>query len=343
MKSNSRLDYIDVCKTIGILLVVLGHTYYGPQVLYNLIYCFHMPLFFVIAGYTYNKARNDQLGFRLFAKKKARQLLGPYVLFAFIILLLQIIWRSLLLKEVITFDYVKKNMVGIVLCYSSMNYMPNCSPIWFLLCLFLADLLFFWQIKLGKNGSWIAATVCMVVAYAFSKMPHDYNTFPWKFPVFLMASFFMYVGYMLRQFVDNHCVNKLSLPAIAVVALFTSLVIEVATGNSVGMNENNYGQLLVFLLTSIPISCAIILLCRSATFLSRIKPLIWVGRNTLYVVGFNYFCRDLATEIYYLIPGLRRHKISFIPLFLLTFGLSILCALLCSKIKTVFSSRKRYE
>lgn len=343
MKNDSRLEYIDLCKAIGIILVVLGHTYYGPQLLYNLIYCFHMPLFFAVSGYTYDKARNAHMGFLLFAKKKARQLLVPYFLFAFVNLLIQIIWKSLWLNEVVTFDYLKDNVVGIVLCFSSMKYMPNCSPIWFLLCLFLADLLFFWQIKLGKNKTWMAASVGMVIAYGLSKMPHDYNTFPWKFPVFLMASFFMYVGYMFKQFVDNHCAHKLSVPAAAVVVLLTSLVIEIATGNRVGMNENNYGQILAFLLTSIPISCSIILLCRSATLLCRIKPLIWIGRNTLYIVGFNYICRDIATEIYYLIPGLRSHKITLIPLFLLTCGLCILCALLCSKIKTICTVQKRFE
>lgn len=39
-------------KAIGIMAVVVGHS--GcPQIIHNFIYCFHMPLFFMITGYFY--------------------------------------------------------------------------------------------------------------------------------------------------------------------------------------------------------------------------------------------------------------------------------------------------
>ena len=45
--SHKRLQWIDVAKGIGIILMVLGHTSI-PQMLSNFIWAFHMPLFFLI-------------------------------------------------------------------------------------------------------------------------------------------------------------------------------------------------------------------------------------------------------------------------------------------------------
>lgn len=46
-----RKRWIDIAKGIGIILMVIGHAD-APRLLKNWIYGFHMPLFFIIAGYT---------------------------------------------------------------------------------------------------------------------------------------------------------------------------------------------------------------------------------------------------------------------------------------------------
>lgn len=53
--ANKRILFIDELKGFAIILVVMGHALerngYGDQFLYNLIYSFHMPLFFCISGF----------------------------------------------------------------------------------------------------------------------------------------------------------------------------------------------------------------------------------------------------------------------------------------------------
>ncbi|HEM4571297.1 TPA: acyltransferase family protein [Streptococcus suis] len=44
---NTRIQWIDNLKGIGILLVVLGHTSFPFK---NYIFWIHMPLFFVLTG-----------------------------------------------------------------------------------------------------------------------------------------------------------------------------------------------------------------------------------------------------------------------------------------------------
>ena len=341
-KTDKRLEYIDACKAIGIIMVILGHTYYAPQVVYNLIYSFHMPLFFIIAGFVFNKEKNCQEGFLHFLRKKVKHLLIPYLLFAFVNLLIQILWKALYLNEVIGFSYIKDNLIGIFFCYSSMQYMPNCSPIWFLLCLFIANVIFFWLLKMRTAYVFIPAVACMSICYYLSTIPHDYTSYPWKFPVFLMAVFLMYTGYCLRLLVDRYFKSYKHLFIIGSCLLFViSIVIEITTGNSVGMNENQFGSILAFLFTSIPISFSLVVLCKSCTILSRWSKLLWLGKNTIYVIGFNYLCRDIATEVYYLIPYLRNYQISFISLFIITFIICLVCLWICSLIQGKFNSIKR--
>ena len=55
-----RLGRIDTARGVGIILVVLGHAIRPGMVaepwcdfLFGLIYSFHMPLFFVLSGFTF--------------------------------------------------------------------------------------------------------------------------------------------------------------------------------------------------------------------------------------------------------------------------------------------------
>ena len=51
-KSSLRIEWIDVCKGLGIFLVVIGHTSIAQisQTVYNWIYSFHMPMFYMLSG-----------------------------------------------------------------------------------------------------------------------------------------------------------------------------------------------------------------------------------------------------------------------------------------------------
>ncbi len=41
----------DIMKGIGILLVLIGHVWQLPDSIHQTIYSFHMPMFFIVAGY----------------------------------------------------------------------------------------------------------------------------------------------------------------------------------------------------------------------------------------------------------------------------------------------------
>ena len=49
----ARDSSIDIAKGVGIILVVFGHDTLCPSIIRNVIFSFHMPLFFILSGYFY--------------------------------------------------------------------------------------------------------------------------------------------------------------------------------------------------------------------------------------------------------------------------------------------------
>lgn len=73
---------VDVLKGLGIFTVVLGH-YSIPSWLYNFIFSFHMPLFFILSGYFYKPKDNLHV-----VKQGWRKLLIPYLFVGVVSILL---------------------------------------------------------------------------------------------------------------------------------------------------------------------------------------------------------------------------------------------------------------
>lgn len=83
---NNRLDYIDKLRGFAIFLVVLGHIYLphtvqgGLHPIAEMIYSFHMQLFFFISGYLCETThRIETKGYWAFLKEKGTALLISYL------------------------------------------------------------------------------------------------------------------------------------------------------------------------------------------------------------------------------------------------------------------------
>ena len=49
-----RIGWVDFAKGVAIILMVLGHVIYAGMDLFKIIFVFHMPFFFVTAGFLLN-------------------------------------------------------------------------------------------------------------------------------------------------------------------------------------------------------------------------------------------------------------------------------------------------
>ena len=85
---NQRNETIDIMKGIGIIAVIIGHMGCVPYMPYrNFIFSFHMPLFFILAGYFF-KPNTD---FKGKWRKDFTRLVIPYMFTASILLVFNIL------------------------------------------------------------------------------------------------------------------------------------------------------------------------------------------------------------------------------------------------------------
>ncbi len=85
MTPSKRDTSIDICKGLGIMLMVLGHSGI-PKVGHDFIYMFHMPLFFFVSGYCFDEKYQNMP--YAFIKRKIKGLWWPYVKYGLLFLLL---------------------------------------------------------------------------------------------------------------------------------------------------------------------------------------------------------------------------------------------------------------
>ena len=87
---SNRETYLDIAKGIGILLVVVGHCIPDAssvngisspimKIIFQVIYSFHMPLFFFISGFLFSASKDSFKNKYKSIYKKAKRLIVPYV------------------------------------------------------------------------------------------------------------------------------------------------------------------------------------------------------------------------------------------------------------------------
>lgn len=86
MAKKNHNNCVTIVKAIGIILMVIGHS--GcPQMLFNFIYLFHMPLFFFCSGIFYKELTNIENA-TIFLRKRISNLYFPFVKWSVLFLLL---------------------------------------------------------------------------------------------------------------------------------------------------------------------------------------------------------------------------------------------------------------
>lgn len=166
-------------KRISIFLVVTRHVLDGP--LANLIYVFHMPLFFIIGGYLFQPGKN----IKAHAIHKARGLLVPYL--AFLALIGGPLWLGILIHG----DGQAALHQGIWLILGGEKLIGPLGAFWFTTCYFGAlighDLL--WRLP----GFWRHLSML-----AFAEVWPD-AWLPWAINVIAMAIPLMHLGSLARR------------------------------------------------------------------------------------------------------------------------------------------------
>lgn len=194
MDTKQRIEWIDVAKGIGMLLVILGHTIQLNIV--TPLYAFHMPLFFFLSGLL---IKSDTLTFLPYVKKMSLRLLRPWIIMLFISFLVCMCipqWRDKYTLEAVLMDFYTCNT----------NIFQN-SSLWYLPCFFFALMFFYWLNKWCQEGH---RHIYMFIGYAvimlFIKQIVELlslptSRLPFKMDTALLAMVFIAVAFWWRNYI----------------------------------------------------------------------------------------------------------------------------------------------
>ena len=203
--SRERVEYIDIARGIGILLVALAHadvSIFSPY-LHKFIYSFHMPLFFFLSGYFFN----PDLPFRAFLKKRSSAILKPYFVTIILIYIASLSFTNMRFATVIS--RIAKSL------YAT-GYYIDWVQLWFLPSLFVTSLFAFiiyrlvlmrmsnryvcWLILLGVQAIGVA-TLGVFYPFSVSLLGKQYELYglPFNLDLVLLSGFFYILGNEIRQ------------------------------------------------------------------------------------------------------------------------------------------------
>ena len=320
MTESKRIDYLDMAKGIGILLVIIGHISYVSEPVRQYISSFHMPLFFVISGILLCYKQEENSSLREFAGRKFKGLMMPYYFFSLCVLLIEsarIIW-----KNANTWENVFRQAFQ-SLC------LQGVSVLWFLPALFMAEMVFLFLRKRFKPlGTVICLVVLCFVTYCGSLFVQEclgasdnlsaelcYDVFSMIFRNLFCVSFVGMGYYFAFLWLDRKSSWRLELSLTIILFVFTGTIAKLY--GAVDLRGMNLGNLLWFVIGGCFGSVGVILLCRliakvQIKFLQSF--LIFLGCNSLLIMVTHLDFRVLYVSIR-LAEGLRENLLKSNALF----------------------------
>ena len=287
---DNRIEWIDIAKGIGIILVIAGHCFYLG---YSYpLYAFHMPLFFFLSGLLF-KDKNE--GFVDFLKSKTNSLMRPWLIILFISSLVCLVipqWRNeITLKEVLSDLYT-----------ANTNVFQN-SSLWYLVCFYFMLLIFFFVNKLKRTA--VTAVVFIIIAIGLlwikgllDRTNLPFNRLPLKIDSALIALVFFCVANLFKDKILPFMNGKANLLLVALIVV-VSAVLCVFNGWS-NLNSLDFGR---FRLLYYPIAFGgIASVCFVSQVITRLNLqtiksfIIFYGKNSLLIFGFQ----SLFIRLYYL-------------------------------------------
>lgn len=310
-KKIERIDYLDMVKGVGIILVVAGHSGYIPDSALTWLASFHMPLFFIVSGILFALKRSHMEKWIDFIKKRACGIMIPYISFSIIYLLIYLHYHTKY-PETITNDFLYDSVLQTLSGYGM-------SVLWFLPSLFLSEICFYGilrsfysRIDRQKDKRPVIVLFLILVGIMFAVLPIygkscaenallSTGTTGGKYLYYLCLTFlrifpsvnFLWLGYLI-YFGLIRMRDKSAGQVMAGIG-FLLLNIAVALKNGrVDMHFLIYNHLILYYIGAFSGAAALILILKNC------KPmwlLSFLGENSLIVMLTHLDCQVLSYAI----------------------------------------------
>lgn len=199
--SARRVQWIDLAKAFGIILVCYGHLRNGDgqsvwlpalDTSINFVYLFHMPLFFLLSGLTINTRRN----FKDFVLAKAKSLLIPYYIFS-----LYFLAKPIAVLIVPSLRETFRSSHDYSLWHQCYEVVVNGNGLWFLMALFWAELVVYGILKLTQSRLFIACLgITLIVCYFVFSAAFPTILLPFQIVHSVEVVGFVCLGFAVKQY-----------------------------------------------------------------------------------------------------------------------------------------------
>ena len=177
-KNPSREKYIDTLKGVAILLVVVGHSIqtnisdFDSNVVFRIIYSFHMPLFMFLSGYViYGHIHSPLSGWLI---DKFKRLVIPFLSWAIIMKL------------------INYNSDSFTQYFFKLYHSPD-NGLWFLWVLFINYCILGTILQFGKSLKEVKLLLTIIILYLTPISVLGFYWIKWLFPFFA-------TGYILGEY-----------------------------------------------------------------------------------------------------------------------------------------------
>lgn len=276
---KNRVKWIDIAKGMAIILVVIGHLnkkwFPDLDILIREVYTFHMMLFFILSGFTL-KYKSDK-SIKQVIKKKSKTLLIPYIAFSSIALIKPFVRAFINLINGNALDFS-----GIIISIYK-TYIIG-EGLWFLICLYLAEIIICCFIKISKDRKILFICfmfICSISQFMYNKFINI--TLPLQLNKLLISITFIGIGMLISQSKLIKKINKLYYPVLFLfINLITNLIICKIYNTTISIGEMpNY---ILYFISSISGSLIIISL---SILVNENKIIEYIGKNSLIIYIFN--------------------------------------------------------
>lgn len=262
---KTRMQWIDALKGFGIFCVTFGHL--NPWMpLETHIYSFHMCLFFFISGYLFT-LRTPLL---TYVKKKIKNILIPFIAWDLMASMVSIILGDNL-KEVL----LKLFVINGDLCWN--------APIWFLLILFIAEILY--ALFMYFSNSKKTILIIIVVSIVLWILCGNYS-FHFKLNILPLAICFYACGNLFRLSYKNSSLK------LTIILLSFLGVISIIMGNyfnvRISYTDGNFGNIYFCIVAAFAGTLFYVLLFQKCKFFKTNKMLCAIGKNSLIIMSTQY-------------------------------------------------------
>lgn len=195
---KKRLDYIDVAKALGMLTIMWGHIAVNKSVTF--VYAFHIPLFFFLSGMVF--VQDKYPDFKSFLKRRIQTLIVPYVIYSFVT---WAIWALFSYATHAKVDSYWMPLLETFIAQGSEGYLVHNVPLWFVSCLFVVELAYYWISRFPDVWNVIVCLLLAILSYVLINCCtfFDFTTLPWSIEVAMAAIIFYASGHLFIKNVGH--------------------------------------------------------------------------------------------------------------------------------------------